>query len=588
MHRRIAAGGMATVHLGRLLGAAGFSRTVAVKRLHDGYARDPEFVAMLLDEARLASQIRHPNVVPTLDVVAEQDELLVVMEYITGDSLAHLAKLVHLRGDKFPIPLAAAVVAQALHGLHAAHDATDSHGDPLGIVHRDVSPQNVLVGTDGVARVLDFGIAKAASRATATEDGQIKGKTAYMAPEQLQHAAVDRRTDVWAAGVMFWELLTGRRLFLADSPAATIGRVLSGPIDSPTRYRPDCPPELTLICARALERDKEVRFETAEEMALAIEDAIQAPRPKEIGAWVQEIAADTLRERAQLVREVEREDTPQLSHSTTDPALRAALDEAERRRNMADLPTDMGRPAGGSGAFGAVMGPPTPRGPATTNMGAVMGPPATTNMGAVMGPPATTNTATMNTGAVMGPPTPRTSVTAVTGVLPEPSAPRSTMADTPSALSSRPVAAFSGTEVTDLASVRRSENNFVVPPPRGSSLSILLGVIGGLLLAGIVTGGVLFMRGRFAAKPPEPDTTITATATVTAPPAVSDPPAEAEPIELPATPSAPPSVASVASVTPKKPRTPPRPPPAPKGPDCRVPYTIDGAGNRHIRPECVH
>src|ERR1043165_6260907 len=132
---------MATVHLGGLLGAGGFTRTVAIKRLHEAYARDPEFVAMLLDEARLASQIRHPNVVPTLDVVAEADELLVVMEYVAGDSLAHLGKLVHLKGEKFPIHFAAAMVAQALQGLHAAHEAKDPHGDPLGIVHRDVSPQ---------------------------------------------------------------------------------------------------------------------------------------------------------------------------------------------------------------------------------------------------------------------------------------------------------------------------------------------------------------------------------------------------------------------------------------------------------------
>ena len=194
VHDRIAAGGMATVHLGRLLGAAGFSRTVAIKRLHDGYAKDPEFVAMLLDEARLAALIRHPNVVPTLDVVAEDDELLVVMEYVEGDSVAHLTKLAQSAGQRVPVPFAAAILAQALHGLHAAHEARDKKGEPLGIVHRDVSPQNILVGVDGVARVLDFGIAKAASRATSTEDGQVKGKTAYMAPEQLQHGAVDRRT----------------------------------------------------------------------------------------------------------------------------------------------------------------------------------------------------------------------------------------------------------------------------------------------------------------------------------------------------------------------------------------------------------
>ena len=140
VHDRIAAGGMATVHVGRVLGAAGFSRTVAIKRLHDAYAKDPEFVAMLLDEARIAAMIRHPNVVPTLDVVAEDDELLVVMEYVEGDSVAHLVKLLAESKQRVPIAFAAAICAQALHGLHAAHQARDKNGELLGIVHRDVSP----------------------------------------------------------------------------------------------------------------------------------------------------------------------------------------------------------------------------------------------------------------------------------------------------------------------------------------------------------------------------------------------------------------------------------------------------------------
>ncbi len=343
VHDRIAAGGMATVHLGRLLGAAGFSRTVAIKRLHDAYARDPEFVAMLLDEARLAALIRHPNVVPTLDVVAEGDELLVVMEYVEGDSVAHLAKVSQSAGLRVPVPFAAAIVAQALHGLHAAHEAKDKNGAPLGIVHRDVSPQNILVGTDGVSRVLDFGIAKAASRATSTEDGSVKGKTAYMAPEQLQHGAVDRRTDIFAASVVLWELFCGKRLFLADSPAETMSRVLTLPIDPPQMHAPELPSELAAITLRGLDRDPAGRFATAEEMALAIEEAIALPRSKEVGAWVAATAKVILEGRAQLVQAVE-----QSSHKmpraepASGPGLARAIEEAERRRENAELPTDVG------------------------------------------------------------------------------------------------------------------------------------------------------------------------------------------------------------------------------------------------------
>ncbi len=352
VHDRIAAGGMATVHLGRLIGAAGFSRTVAVKRLHDCYAKDPEFVAMLLDEARLAATIRHPNVVPTLDVVAEGGELLVVMEYVEGDSLAHLAKLSLQRGQRVPPAFAAAIVAQALHGLHAAHEAHDRNGEPLGIVHRDVSPQNILVGADGVARVLDFGIAKAASRATSTEDGQIKGKTAYMAPEQLQHGSVDRRTDVFAAAVCLWELLASRRLFLGDSPQETMARVLTATIDPPSKHGSDVAPALDAVVMRGLERDADRRFATAEEMAHALEDAVKTPRPKEIGAWVCDVAAATLSARAELVQVVERSSHRiEAAQGTTDPELRRAIEEAERRRQMTDAPTDVGvRPSAPAGS----------------------------------------------------------------------------------------------------------------------------------------------------------------------------------------------------------------------------------------------
>ena len=352
VHDRIAAGGMATVHVGRLLGAAGFARTVAIKRLHDAYAKDPEFVAMLLDEARLAALIRHPNVVPTLDVVAEDDELLVVMEYVEGDSVAHLSKVVQNAGERVPVPFAAAIVAQALHGLHAAHEARDKKGEALGIVHRDVSPQNILVGVDGVARVLDFGIAKAASRATSTEEGQVKGKTAYMAPEQLQHGAVDRRTDIFAAAVVLWELLCGRRLFLADSMGETMSRVLTLPIDSPQKYAPDVPAELVAITLRGLDRDPAGRFATAEEMALAIEESLPMPRSKDVGAWVAATAKVILEGRAQLVQAVELASHKMPSAMVSSgPGLARAIEEAERRRENAELPTDVGA----VGAVGAVV-----------------------------------------------------------------------------------------------------------------------------------------------------------------------------------------------------------------------------------------
>src|SRR5262245_17864891 len=164
MYGPIASGGMATVHFGRLTGEVGFARTVAIKRMHAPLARDPEFVAMFIDEARLAARIRHVNVVETIDVVAADQELMLVMDYVPGESLARLFRTSSERGERIPERIALAVICDVLHGLHAAHEARDERGQALGIVHRDVSPQNVLVGVDGTARVHDFGAAKGAGR----------------------------------------------------------------------------------------------------------------------------------------------------------------------------------------------------------------------------------------------------------------------------------------------------------------------------------------------------------------------------------------------------------------------------------------
>jgi eukaryotic-like serine/threonine-protein kinase len=181
LHDEIASGGMGAVHLARLRGARGFARTVAIKRLHPHVARDPDVLAMFLDEAHLAARVRHPNVVATLDVVAQGDEVFLVMEYVEGESLSRLQKT-----PEIPLAIASAIVCDMLHGLHAAHEAVSERGEPLQIVHRDVSPQNILVGLDGATRVVDFGIAKAASRLQTTRDGVIKGKLRYMAPEQIR------------------------------------------------------------------------------------------------------------------------------------------------------------------------------------------------------------------------------------------------------------------------------------------------------------------------------------------------------------------------------------------------------------------
>ena len=301
----IASGGMATVHIGRLVGPVGFSRTVAIKRLHPQFAKDPEFVSMFVDEARLAARIRHPNVVPTLDVVKTEDELFLVLDYVQGESLSRLMRYARRRGTTIPPRLVVPVVAGMLHGLHAAHSARGERGQPLHIVHRDVSPQNVLVGSDGVPRVFDFGIAKARGRLQTTREGQIKGKLAYMAPEQLRGEVVGVGADIYSAAVVLWEALAGRRLFEADNEAALFGQVLAGPTYPPSAFNPQIASDLDHITMIGLAPDPANRFSSARAMAAALERAVQGASPTEIGDWVDDVANETLQRRADRVAEIE-------------------------------------------------------------------------------------------------------------------------------------------------------------------------------------------------------------------------------------------------------------------------------------------
>jgi eukaryotic-like serine/threonine-protein kinase len=301
----IAAGGMATIHLGRLVGPVGFARTVAIKSLHPQFARDPEFVESFLDEARLASRIQHPNVVSTVDVVTTEGEVFLVMEYVAGESLAKLVRSALKKGMEIPPAVALSVLAGMLHGLHATHEARNEKREPMNIVHRDVSPQNVLVGLDGIARVLDFGVAKAAMRAQATRDGQMKGKLSYMSPEQLNSREVDRRTDVFAAGIVAWECLVGRRLFAGSDPGEVLAKVLTLDIPSPRDVNLAVPEAISNAIMRALEREPEKRWQTARDFAICLEQSGTMAAGHRVGEWVEEHATDALRERQRRVTAVE-------------------------------------------------------------------------------------------------------------------------------------------------------------------------------------------------------------------------------------------------------------------------------------------
>jgi serine/threonine-protein kinase len=315
LYGEIAVGGMATVHFGRLIGQAGFARSVAIKRLHAHYARDPEFVAMFLDEARLAARIVHPNVVPTLDVVVVDEELFLVMEYVRGASLSRLIRNARVAGEYVPPRIASSILTGALHGLHAAHEAKNEQGERLDIVHRDVSPQNVMVGTDGGARVLDFGVAKAIGRSQTTRDGQLKGKLAYMAPEQIRGEHVSRRTDVYAASVVLWETLAGARLYRSENEGHLIAKVMEGKPPPPSSHVPGLPPGLDAIVLRGLDLDPARRFATARDMASELAACVPVAPAEEVGEWVERHAAEELNERAARIADIERDSSVSQSRS---------------------------------------------------------------------------------------------------------------------------------------------------------------------------------------------------------------------------------------------------------------------------------
>ena len=306
VHDRIGAGGMGMVHLGRAVDVGGLARVVAIKRLHPHLLGDPDVVAAFGEEARICAHICHPNVVGMLEVAVQDGEILLVMEYVEGAAVSSIIRILEARGEVMPTAVAVGIVRDTLRGLHAAHQARSEAGTLLNIVHRDVSPANILVGIDGVARVTDFGVAKAIGRQQTTRDGHIKGKLGYMAPEQLAGRAVTRKTDLFAAAVVLWELLTGARLFRADADAETVTRVLFEPVRAPSHVRSSVSPSLDAVVLRALERDPTRRFTTAEEMALALEVALPPASAQTIGQWVRAMAGDELEERARSVAGLER------------------------------------------------------------------------------------------------------------------------------------------------------------------------------------------------------------------------------------------------------------------------------------------
>lgn len=299
----VAAGGMAMVWAARLKGTRGFQKIVAVKTMLPKLSDEVQFEQMFLDEASLASQIRHPHVVEILDLGEQDGVLFLVMEWIDGMPLNQLMKAAKLAGG-MPLPIASRIVMQACAGLHAAHELRDSKGQLVGLVHRDVSPQNILVTYDGVTKVVDFGVAKATAHGGgSTSAGQIKGKVGYMAPEQIEgEEAMDRRADIFAMGIVLYALTTGKHPFRRESDAATMYNICSPqPAVPPRKFLPDYPESLERVLLKALAKSPADRYETANDMLRDLDQALPANQrvitDEEVAHFVRKLVGDKLQER---------------------------------------------------------------------------------------------------------------------------------------------------------------------------------------------------------------------------------------------------------------------------------------------------
>ena len=349
LHAPIARGGMATIHLARLLGAEGFSRTVAAKRLHPQFTEDAEFLKMFLDEARIASKVHHPNVVPMLDVVQSGTEVILVQEYVHGVPFDKLLRAVNQQKKVLPIGVVVAIVSGMLAGLHAAHEATDELGHPLGIVHRDVSPQNVIVGIDGIPRLLDFGVAKATLSSHVTRAGVFKGKLAYTSPELLQ-GIVTQSTDIYAASVVLWEALAGRRLYIAMNEAELVSAVMTGAVTKLTDavVQSLVPPErweliqkLEPVLSKGLSFAMGDRYSTAAEMQDALLKAAPAATPAEVSKWVKLLGKEYLEGREKVI--VSEESSWRKQKSA--PGAEVLPEEATERSAPGSAPSVVSQPS---------------------------------------------------------------------------------------------------------------------------------------------------------------------------------------------------------------------------------------------------
>lgn len=393
----IGVGGMASVHLARMDGPGGFQKWVAIKKIHPHLVEDESFVQMFFDEARVAARISHPNVATVFDIGKHDDTYWIAMEYLHGEPLRELMRRTEELGTAMPPEIACRIIADAAEGLHAAHELLGNKGDKLNLVHRDVTPHNLFVTYDGVTKVVDFGIAKFSSRMANTRVGTLKGKLAYMSPEQVQGESIDRRTDIFALGVVLWELTTGQRLFRMESDLDTLAKVQECNVPRPSTLIRGYPIDLEKIVMKALAKNRGERFRTARELSRALQSLLMRRglfiASDEVESYTHSIFADRIQKRdAHLRWASEVTQTINVDHLLSKPAIgpeltSSAVQSAEAGRAPLPAagapPPPRPLPAAGMPPPGAALPPrpttqPLPAPSAGPPTGAAFGPPGPT------------------------------------------------------------------------------------------------------------------------------------------------------------------------------------------------------------------
>ncbi|HZH18025.1 MAG TPA: serine/threonine-protein kinase [Archangium sp.] len=322
--RKLATGGMGQVFLARQKGPVGFQKLLVVKRLLPHLSEDTDFIKMFLDEARIAGILNHPNIAQIYELGDVDGVLYIAMEYVQGEAISQVNARANLRKGGLPLGLKCRIIADAAAGLDHAHQARSPSGRKLGLIHRDVSPQNVLVGFNGNVKLIDFGVAKVSGKLSHTVVGTIKGKHAYMSPEQARDEELDARSDVYGLGIVFYELLTSQRLFKRESDLATLKAVVGAKVIPPSEAVPGIPKSLDAVVMKALARKREERFQSAGELQLAIEDFLLAERlpatPAHLTAFMKELFSSELEEDRFASEPTVIQYAPRLARETSSPS----------------------------------------------------------------------------------------------------------------------------------------------------------------------------------------------------------------------------------------------------------------------------